>query len=690
MSIRTKTLIAVGLSMSGLILAITLFFWKYVHENLTREEKRAALYGMQIVQTLLSDDLDQLDRLAADWAEWDDTYAFIQDRNSNYIRSNLIGDTYQNLLLNLMLFVDNRGQVVYGDAYDLEHGEVLDWPSELSDHLKQGGLLVREGDEPRKGILILAEGPMLIVARPILTSEGLGPGRGTFLLGRYLDQAQVERLSRLSNYQVTIKRAETSDLAEDFAAAQAELLSGATLFVQPGDESVFYAYGLLKDIYNKPALIIRLDMPRQDYHQALVNFRYLLVSQIITGVVFILLTLVLLERTVLARLALLNDQVIQIGQKADLSQRVSLGGKDELARLALVINETMEALQHSRRALDESEQRFRQLVENAPVVIYTAEITPEGDLAFSTLNPAFEKLTGWSPDEWYGKTVTALIESDDQPAISEMHQTVLQGQSHGFCEVNLRSRGGEAIPCEITNTPLMKGGSAIGVIGIIHDVAAHKRLEEQMRASILEREALLREIHHRVKNNLQIVSSILNLQASRCRDEQSKLVFQEAQNRVRSMALIHEKLYRSPNLAQVNLGEYLQHLVEEIARVFRNYAPRVRVTVNHSDVTLDMDRAISCGLIVTELVTNAYKHAFPSNQSGQIEVSLCDDESGSVVLQIADTGRGLPEDAYLNKGDSLGLQLVDVLVRQLNGHLEVHRQGGSRFVITFARKESSG
>lgn len=689
MGIRTKSLLVVSLSMSGLILAIMSFFWLHWRENISRREKSDALHGIQIIQMLLDDDLDQLERIAADWAEWDDTYAFIENENPDYIRSNLVADTYQNLLLNLMVFININGHIVYGDAYDLQNERTIDLPTELENHLTWDGLLTKDESESHSGILMLSGEPMLVAARPILTSEGLGPVRGTFIIGRYIDSAQVNRLSRLTKYEITLTSANAPDLAEDFTRARTDLLRGASLFIQPVNETTLHAYAMLEDLYNKPALIVRLSIPRQEYQQGIINLGFLWVSLGITGMVFILLTLVLLEKFVLARLGSLSAQVIQIGQKADPSQRVTIHGKDELTQLSLVINETLEALQKSRQALIESEGKFRQLVESAPVVIYTAEVTPEGDCIFTTLNPAFEKLTGWRQDEWLGKSVIELILAEDQPRASKKCETVLQG-CHVPSEVRINSKTGKWITCEIVSTPLIKEGQVIGELGIIHDITPHKQLEEQMQASILEKETLLKEIHHRVKNNLQVVSSILNLQASRCADEQTRLVFQETQNRVRSMALIHEKLYRSRNSAQVNSEEYICSLVDYLGSIFKSYAPGVEVVVKASDLMLDIDRAVSCGLIITELVTNAFKHAFLPDQSGQIEVNLYTDRSSNIILRVADTGKGFPEDDGFRQKASLGLQLVDILVRQLNGSIEMHRRGGSQFVITFPQKEVNG
>lgn len=213
------------------------------------------------------------------------------------------------------------------------------------------------------------------------------------------------------------------------------------------------------------------------------------------------------------------------------------------------------------------------------------------------------------------------------------------------------------------------------------EIAERAQAEAKIKASLKEKEILLQEIHHRVKNNLQVISSLLNLQSQGIQDEKTLEVFQESQNRIRSMALIHEKLYRSSDLARVDFAEYIRNLASFLIRSYRSRA--VQLDLQAADIYLPIDNAVPCGLIVNELISNALKHAFVDGREGEICVMMQQLADQQVRLVVRDNGVGLPKDVdYMNTG-SLGLQLVTMLVQQLDGTLEIRNNTGAEFEITF-------
>lgn len=215
------------------------------------------------------------------------------------------------------------------------------------------------------------------------------------------------------------------------------------------------------------------------------------------------------------------------------------------------------------------------------------------------------------------------------------------------------------------------------------EILERQRIEMQITASLKEKELLLQEIHHRVKNNLQVISSLLNLQAGYVEDQKVREIFQDSQNRVRSMALVHEKLYRSADLAWVDLAEYIHNLATFLFRCYRATAGRVGLEVQADNVCLGIDAAVPCGLILNELISNALKHAFPDDRPGQIRVELRTNEQQQLTLIVSDTGIGFPQDFDFENTTSLGMQLVNTLVQQLNGTLAIDRSNGSTFKIIF-------
>ena len=218
--------------------------------------------------------------------------------------------------------------------------------------------------------------------------------------------------------------------------------------------------------------------------------------------------------------------------------------------------------------------------------------------------------------------------------------------------------------------------------GMMEDITDQKCAEERLRASLAEKELLLKEIHHRVKNNLQVISSLLSLQSGSVTDKKALELFMESQHRVRSMAMVHERLYQSPDLASIDFAEYVQSLVSHLSRAYGSASGSVAVRLNVQGVSLGVDQAISCGLIINELVSNSLKHAFPQGRQGAIWVTL-DRGAGSYVLAVGDDGAGLPADFSFSTAETLGLQLVRTLAEQLDGTIEVDTKRGTVFRITF-------
>lgn len=217
------------------------------------------------------------------------------------------------------------------------------------------------------------------------------------------------------------------------------------------------------------------------------------------------------------------------------------------------------------------------------------------------------------------------------------------------------------------------------------ELVERKRAEEQIKASLKEKEVLLKEIHHRVKNNLQIISSLLKLQSSYIKDEQTFGLFKDSQNRIRSMALIHEKLYQSKDLSRIDFAEYIRELTTNLLRSYGASSKTVTLRTSISDIRLTIDTAIPCGLIINELVSNSLKHAFSAEkQSNEICIQLHSHHNNNFMLIVSDNGIGLPPNIDFKATETLGLELVCTLTEQLEGTIEVDSSSGTKFNITFA------
>jgi PAS domain S-box-containing protein len=306
-------------------------------------------------------------------------------------------------------------------------------------------------------------------------------------------------------------------------------------------------------------------------------------------------------------------------------------------------------------------------------------------------NPAITTMFGYNPAEVLGKHTKLLYASqDDYEEQGRIRFNLSAEEKLKPYEVTCRRKKGEVFVSETVGIAVKDAdGNTLGFLGILRDITERKQAEEQIKASLKEKEVLLKEIHHRVKNNLQIISSLLSLQAKHIRDEQALEVFKESRNRVRSMALIHEKLYQSKDLARIDFAEYIQKLAVHLCHSYRISSKAIRLKTNVANVLLGIDTAIPCGLIINELVSNSLKHAFPpeTGREGEIYVDLKADNKNQLALIVGDNGAGFPQDVDFRNVTTLGLRLVNTLTKQLRGTIELNREGGTTFKIVFRVKD---
>lgn len=230
------------------------------------------------------------------------------------------------------------------------------------------------------------------------------------------------------------------------------------------------------------------------------------------------------------------------------------------------------------------------------------------------------------------------------------------------------------------------GTTAVRMIEVTTDITQRKRTAEQLKASLQEKEVLLKEIHHRVKNNMQIICSLLNLQSASISDPQTVELLQEGQNRVASMALVHEQLYQSEDLARIDFADYIQNLTANLFSSYDIHADAIALKINVDNVFLGVNAAIPFGLIINELVANSLKYAFPIGTTGCIYVDMYFDNDNHLTLSVSDNGIGFPADLDFHNTESLGLQLVTALTSQLQGTIELKRNNGTEFKITLQDK----
>lgn len=329
-----------------------------------------------------------------------------------------------------------------------------------------------------------------------------------------------------------------------------------------------------------------------------------------------------------------------------------------------------------------SEERFRLVVEAAP----NAMVMVNSAGLIEMVNAQAERVFGYSRDEMLGRPVEVLMPERFRhfhPGLRESYNACPQSRPMGGGrELNARRKDGSEFPVEIGLNPIETEDGPM-VLSAIVDISDRKQKEERIQAALKEKDILLGEIHHRVKNNLQLIDSLLDLQLSQVDDASVLGMLRECQNRIRSMVLIHQTLYQSKDFAQVDFASFIDSLMPTLVASYGLDQERISLGMSGVSVYLPLNAAIPCGLIVNELVTNAFKHAFPDMRCGRISIDLGCDEDGQVQLTVSDDGIGIPEHLVIEQTTTLGLQLVCLLTEQVGGTLAIQRANPTSFLLSF-------
>lgn len=305
------------------------------------------------------------------------------------------------------------------------------------------------------------------------------------------------------------------------------------------------------------------------------------------------------------------------------------------------------------------------------------------------VNDAYCRLVGMAPGDLEGKPFSVVYASARQEEMQgNFRRKFTTGEILPHSETQQTLWTGRVVDLELTNTFLSVPGQPVLLLTVFRDISARKQAEHALRASLEEKTVLLKEVHHRVKNNLQIVSSLLNLQARKVRNQEVQAFLRDTQSRIHAISLLHETLYASDNLARASFREYVRAVCTHIARSYAAETQSVRIRQDIADVRLPLDQAIPAGLILNELISNALKHAFTGRPDGTITVQLHTADARHYELRVADNGSGLPVGVGPAHGGTLGLRLVDNLVRQLEGQLTVQREAGTTFQVVFPIQHS--
>ena len=330
--------------------------------------------------------------------------------------------------------------------------------------------------------------------------------------------------------------------------------------------------------------------------------------------------------------------------------------------------------------LRESKEQYKILAESSQDMIYVID----RDDRIEYVNGSAARGLDLQPEEIIGSLRSSFFHpavADRQKLrLNKVFDTGLPGHNEDAMIV-----GGTEIWQDTHLIPLKADDEVYAVLGISRDITEHKRTEEMLKASIAEKELLLKEVHHRVKNNLQMVSALFYLQSLNFTDENTLKVFRDGQDRIKSIALIHESLYKSHNLGKVDFNEYIRQLVSHLSQSYGDTLGKVDFKVNTENIFLNINTAIPCGMIINELISNSLKHAFPDGRSGEICIDISS-EDGSFKLVVSDNGIGFKEGLNIKESKTLGFQLVETLVKQIDGNMSLDMVNGTKYEIHFIER----
>ena len=363
--------------------------------------------------------------------------------------------------------------------------------------------------------------------------------------------------------------------------------------------------------------------------------------------------------------------------------------KDSLKRLPNAVTNALKNKEYEQAKLEteealRSEYIFRKTIEDTMLAGINVIST---NLSLTYVNAAFCKMVGWSREELIGMTPPFKYwPPDNKEELMNHIYSLLREMNLSFqFESKFQKKNGDHFYAQILSSAMKDcKGNITGWVRVVHDITEQKLKEEQIKSSLIEKDILLKEIHHRVKNNMQIVSSLLSLQAGFLNDNKLKEVFNESRNRIKALALIHEYLYKSKELKKIDFANYINDLVQNLFLSYRVNLNKLKLMMSLDDIDFDIDTSINLGIIINELVSNSIKHAFNSETNSENLIKIVLKEENNIIkMIISDNGKGFDYKRNFNEPDSLGLQLVRTLVDQLEGFLNIKSDNGLEYQIIF-------
>ena len=700
---RKKIILVISLA---LILLFTLqyFISRLILLNGFMElEKKFTFKNVHRARGALEDRISSMAALLGDWAAWDATKDFILEPDkSSYIEDNLMDETFINLNLNFMLFINSSGEIVYSKCFDLKNKKTVECPPGFKKHISTDGLLLLHKDTRSvvKGIITISKKPALIASHPIVDSYYGGPVCGTMIIGRYLDEGEVENIARSTSLSLAIFEYNEKFIPEGFRDFT-NAVKGIFICIEIVSPDLISGYTILKDIYGESACILKVDMKREIYAQGNLTTLYFSIALFIAGLIIMGLILLLLEVFVLRPLSHLGKSVKSIGSTGNIATRILFTGSDELAVFAGTINNMLAKLEKSRNKLAEREEQYRTLVSNLPDLII---IMKEDKILY--INQIAKTVLGCKSGEVIGKSILDYVDDDCEDMVVKNMEKRKNKEEVDDYIINIVTEGGEK------RVVIVRGGLTTyeneeAILLVLIDITEIKKAEEV-------KEKLQDQLRHSDR-----LATIGKLSAGIAHE------LNEPLGNILGFAQLARKVPRIPEVIKGDIGKieaaslYAREVVRKLMH-FSRQVPQKKKNINLNQVINDAlylfeARCERSGIELLRILENDLPEIYADpSQLTQVLVNLAVNsvqaikEGGTITLKtlysdgrvkliVKDTGEGMTEEVMeqifnpffttkdVDQGTGLGLSVVHGIVMSHGGTVKVSsRVGeGTTFEIIF-------
>jgi len=689
MTLRRKTLLAISLTLIGVIVLLFLVVYSILSDTFATLDRQSSLRNLDRAFNAVQDNFDNLSRATRDWSNWDETYRFVGDANAQFIDENLSDDTFWGLNVNFAVFVNNDSEIVYAKAVDIHPDWQNTFLRQLEAYVESNETFLRLTTSiSTRGFVMIGGEPLLIASRPILHNDGTGPKAGTLIFGQHFAPEELAIMGQSLRLSLDLLNADAPDLSSDAQAAKAELSPALLRTTAALDEQTIAAYTYVNDIYGQQSLILRTSQERSAYLQGQPSLFTILAVLVLGGVGAGIVAFLLLERTIFSRITAMNEQIKHASK--DQAVRLREDGQDELAQLASTINATFDAVSQAQAELEQAsrslqaqetertaelerqKQKFQTMIDAIGEGVVYCE---NGRISY--VNRAFVELLGYEPDDLTGKSF-ALLNKQLDPSETPIYFTTPKRY-----ETTLTRRDGTSIDAAIITTPVENSEKQHSQVMIVRDITQELAVKRQkdfffarashdLRApltSIMTRLYILGKRPQELETHLKVLNQISTHMLELVNDLLDVSRFERGGNVLHRRDLV------------------LQTLIDQVVEVQQADAElkQIELTTRSVEIPLHVyGDPTRLNQVITNLVSNAI-HYTPPRGSVVVDVGL-EYYNGEkcALIKVIDTGIGIDTEHLINifdpffrvssedgGGSGLGLFIVREIVQMHGGDIRV-------------------